>query len=454
MRPSLSDLVRSVLLREAADPEANLAAQRPPDPAEGEIGEEAGLETDPDKTDNFLLTRETDRVVSLADRRADKIVPYLSDKERGLFLRDKEEMGGGRALLSYVERLAARPLTDSEMFLFTDSEGSSGLPYTEMGRELKSLYQRLVSWCFLSERFVGMLSDALHKIGVRRVVEVGAGRGALARIMRSQGFSWRAFDASSVASAGIVRSSGARVLASLRPGSCDAIAVSWAHFKDDWDSAILDASERLGVPVVTITAQPDVSAFGSGLTVNGVSRSSVSFTHSLPFWRRVEAEFAVSVLDSSGLGESESGRRDVALILTPRKLDIHPLPESGYHTSSAQEMVHYIFERIVGWRPSDAFSDEQVEKLIAFIASGGRRDEEDKIKDDSLESAAHLILSLNVVQGQEAAARGGLRMPEAHEWAEDFIRKCASSRTSTGRLRPPPRLLERPMGGSWFSFEV
>jgi hypothetical protein len=449
---SLSSLVRSVLLREAVDPEANLAAQRPPDPAEGEIGEEEGLETDPDKTDDFLLTRETDKVVSLADRQADKIVPYLSDKERSLFLRDKEEMGGGKALLSYVERLAARPLSDREMFLFTDSEGSSGLPSTEMGYELKSLYQRLVSWCFLSERFVRMLSDALHGIGASRVVEVGAGRGSLARIMRSQGFSWRAFDASSVASAGIVRSSAARVLASLRPGSCDAIAVSWAHFKDDWDSAILDASERLGVPVVTITAQPDVATFPSSLQLNRI-HSSPSFTHSLPFWRRVEAEFAVTMLDSSELDESESGRRDVALILTPRKLDIHPLPETNYHSSSAQDVVHDIFERIVGWRPSSAFSDEQVEKLIEFIASGGRRDEEDKIKDNSVKSAAHLILTLTVVQGQEAAARRGLCMPEAYEWAEDFIRKCASSRTSTGRLRPP-RLLERPMGGSWFSFGV
>lgn len=457
MRPShssqlLASLARSVLLRESSSSAGDDAADRPPDPAEGEIGEEVGLTSDPLRTDDFLLARDVD--VDDAERIGRALVRRdgaLDADERQTYLSDAERLGWKGALLAYLNRLQARPLTHRELCFITDEEQEAGLPSTGgVGLSLRPLYQRSVSWCLLTSRFVDEIDSLLASVGAKRIVEVAAGRGSLAQIMRARGFSWRAFDASSVSSPGVVRSSASRVLSSLRPGSCDAIAVSWAHFADDWDVDILDASERLGVPVVTITAEPDVVTKNSGLHRNMVSAKprNVSFTHSLPFWRRVESEFAVTKRDTR-----EPGRRDVVLLLTPRALGSHPLPETAYHSAKAQHLLDEIFNDLV--RSEGGATDEEMERISQYITSGGDRDGHDSYggKDWRFKGVTHMILSLPAIQNAEAAARKGERMPPAREWVEDFLASCMPLRGKVSRDSWEPDLLESPVNGSWFNFD-
>ena len=174
MRPTLSALIRSVLLRETSSAARDAAADHPPDSAEGELGEEEGLETDPVRTDDFLRERNVD--VNDANRIGRALVRpdgALDADERRVYTRDAERLGWGGALLAYLARLQARPLTHRELCFITDEEQEAGLPITSMGRNLCPLYQRSVSWCLLTGRFVDEVTSLLKGAGASRMPHAG-----------------------------------------------------------------------------------------------------------------------------------------------------------------------------------------------------------------------------------------------------------------------------------------
>jgi hypothetical protein len=420
MRPSLSLLVRSVLLRESSDEISSDAASRPPDPAEGDEPE-----IDPDRTDVFHSVYEKDKAD--LDDHFNEALGAIAKSEHDQVLRDRREVGAGW-IDRYMDRLASRPLTARESeVLFRRGSGASWT--------LKDIYNRSVSWCLISEEFVDLISSSLERVGARRVVEVAAGRGVLARIMRKRGVSWQAYDATSVSSPGVKRMSAQRVLQGLRPGECDAIFVSWAHFEDDWDLSLLDASERLRIPLFTIAVTPDIKG---GTTINSAG-GAPSYTHSPGFWDRVQREFAVSLI------KSDTAREDDLMVLTPRALGIHQIPETGYHTSEAYELMIELDREI-----SKNVGDEDLPYAVEWKLGGVQgTDYEDKTV-KTAENLVEFARSLVIVQNQEARAEGRSILPSPEKWLPDLVMKYQSVRNPN---RTEIVLLPAPKSGSWFEMK-
>jgi hypothetical protein len=253
--------------------------------------------------------------------------------------------------------------------------------------------------------------------------------------MRKRGVSWQAYDATSVSSPGVKRMSAQRVLQGLRPGECDAIFVSWAHFEDDWDLALLDTSERLRIPLFTIAVSPDIPGGASMNSVGGAP----SYTHSPSFWDRVQREFAVSRV------RADEPRDDHLMVLTPRALGMHPLPETEYHSSDTSEMVlnlDYAIRENVG--------DEDMPFAVEWKLGGEQGTDYEEETVEISEKLVKIARGLVIAQNQEARAEGGKLLPTPEKWLPDLIRNFQSA---PNPRRTSIKLLPAPKSGSWFEMK-
>jgi len=417
---SLSSLVRSVLLREGT-------SGPPLDPAEGE------LNVDPRQIDGFnQIHPETRKYLQSRFRdftdpawpgmKMKGVLSILPAGDRSQVERDEAEVGDGW-LDRYMDRLTGRPLTGEEERLLTHDNSLSDM--------LLDAYNRRVSWCLLTEGLISGLESSLQRMGCSRIVEVGAGRGSLARIMRKRGYSWQAFDATSVSSPGVVRESAARVCSSLRVGDCDAILVSWVHHEADWDTQLLDASVRLGVPLVSITIPPD--AEGDFRVERAGGR--LSLTHSPAFWSRVERECSVTSIPA--------GRQDEIMVITGGDTS-HPLPETSYHTSSADSQI-----RRVGYTIEDA-SRRDPDLIFALPWLLGVEEQGTDYDDATVESGKKIIRmaeQATQTQHRDARGRGSPLMPPSKVWLLGVLPKVVHAKDVELKLVDPPR------NGVWVSWE-
>ena len=412
---SLSSLVRGVLLGETV-------SVPPPDPQEGE------WEVPADRTDGFnQIHADTRR--RLRDKFSGYSDPFSPDgkmpgvlsmiprDDRAQVERDQHEVGD-EWLDRYMSRLDSRPLTAEEVRLLTRDSSISDY--------LRDAYNRRVSWCLLTEGLVASLRDVLLTLGARKVVELGAGRGSLARIMRGRGFSWRAFDATSVHAKEVERAPAARVAATLRPGECDVILVSWVHYEADWDMGLIDAAARVRVPIVSIGVSPD--------PVGSRRDDYPTLTHSPDFWSRVERECAVTRIRVDS--------RDEIMVITPPTVP-HPMPETSYHSSQAEDIVLRVGFELERANRKDSDVSGAIPWLLGLEQQGT------DYEDEAVAAAKRIIKmaeQATQIQNRDARGRGDPLMPPPSLWLPPIL---------LGKQRDDDilTLLRRPEAGVWVRWE-
>jgi BirA family biotin operon repressor/biotin-[acetyl-CoA-carboxylase] ligase len=142
---------------------------------------------------------------------------------------------------------------------------------------------------------------------------------------------------------------------------------------------------------------------------------------------------------------ADEPRDDYLMVLTPRALGMHPLPETEYHSSDTSEMVlnlDYAIRENVG--------DEDMPFAVEWKLGGEQgTDYEDETVEIS-EKLVKIARGLVVAQNQEARAEGGKLLPTPEKWLPDLIRNFQSA---PNPRRTSIKLLPSPVSGSWFEMK-